>query len=286
MRVAHSRAGSELTREQITAHMHRSLPAATAAPQHDIRGPNLASPPQTDRVLQLCMVPDTPVSESGRDTAPEPHVMGNSLCGTGGVPLGSAGISGSPHDQMETDRGPETQGIEIVRSLEIRGLAPQDTEEHLSLKQQHQHESIVEPAGLQNAAEHTEGVRSGSMPQLLLDLHLSGSQVVASQPEAAQALHSDALDTMPQQHSLAVDAVPKISPGTALAAAVAAAAAVAEGMPSSCLKQNSDRETPLVQCAQPAPDMSTSGASARAAAALTAQGASHKVLPYAPVLVP
>lgn len=283
MRVADSRAGSDVTRDPTTALLHRRLPAASAAPQHDSEGPALASPPQADRAQQLCMVPETPVSESSRDTAPEPRRLSDSLCGPDDVHLRSAGLRRSPHGQMEAKRGPETQGMEVVRSLKTWGMAPRDTGQHWSSEQQQQqHESAGKPAGLHAAAKHTKGMQSGSAPQLLLDLHLSGSQFVASQPEAAQALQNGVLDTTPQPNSLTADAVPNRSPGTALAAA----AAVKEGVPSSCLKQSSDRETPLVQCAQLAPDMSTSSASARAAAALTAHSAAHKVLPYDSITAP
>ena len=283
MRVADSRAGSDVTRDPTTALLHRSLPAASAAPQHDSEGPALASPPQANRAQQLCMVPDTPLSESGRDTAPELRRLSVSLCGNDDVPLANAGLRRSPHGQMEAKRGPETQGMEIVRSLKTWGMAARDTGQHWSSEQQQQqHESAGEPAGLHVAAKHTEGMQSGSAPQLLLDLHLSGSQFVASQPEAAQALQKGVLDTTPQPHSLTAGAVPKGTPSTALAAA----AAVKEGVPSSCLKQSSDRETPLVQCAQLAPDMSTSSASARAAAALTAHSATHKVSPFDSTIAP
>ena len=183
---------------------------------------------------------------------------------------------------MEAERGPKTQGMEVVRSLETWGMAPRETGQHWSLEQQQQHESAGKPAGLHVAATHTEGMQSGSAPQLLLDLHLSGSQFVASQPEAAQALQNGVLDTTPQPHSLAAGAVRKETPDTALAAA----AGVKEGVPSSCLKHSNDRETPLVQCAQLAPDMSTSSASARATAALTAHSAVHKVSPSDCMIAP
>ena len=282
MRIAESRAGSDVTNDRTTALLHRSLPAASAAPQHDSEGPALASPPQANRAQQLCVVPDTPVSESGRDTAPEPRRLSDSLCGTGDVHLAGAGLRRSSHGEMEAKRGPETQGMEVVRSLKTWGMAPQDTGQHWSSEQQQQHGSAGKPAGVHAAAKHTEGMQLGSAPQLLLDLHLSGSQFVGSQPEAAQALQNGVLDTTPQPHSLIAGAVPKGTPGTALAAA----AAVKESVPSSCLKQSSDRETPLVQCAQLAPDISTSSASARAAAALTAHSAAHKVSPYDSIIAP
>ena len=282
MRVADSGAGNDVTRDHTTALLQGSLPAASAAPQHDSEGPALASPPQANRTQQLCMVPDTPVSESGRDTAPEPRWLSDSLCGTGDVPLANAGLRGFPHGQMEAKRGPKTQGMEVVRSLGTWGMAPRDTGQHWSLEQQQQHESAGKPTGLHVAATHTEGMQSGSAPQLLLDLHLSGSQFAASQPEAAQALQNGVPDTTPQPHSLAAGAVPKGTPGTALAAAAAAK----EGVPSSCLKQSNDRETPLVQCAQLAPDMSTSSASAKATAALTAHSAVHKVSPSDCMIAP
>ena len=261
----------------------------------------LVSPPAAERVNQLCMVPDTPVSDSIRDTAPELQL--NSI----------------PHGN---DDQPPGNGIPMAIQSTSAGIKRQredDQQYHSAVhpqKREHQHTVHSADASRSYARNNADDFQPGSAPQLLLDLRLTGSQSMGSEPQGMRDGQEGLEEGTPEPRILAVEALGTSFPRSVPAAAAAvhdtlstgakhssmrdrpqgmssshravaettpqphvlAAAAEAVGHPLlSVVKQSSDRETPLVQCAQLAADVSTKGSSERALAERTVLRAAQKV---------
>lgn len=261
----------------------------------------LASPPAAEGVNHLCMVPDTPVSDSIRDSAPElqlrsiPHGSDDQPSGNG-IPMAIQSTSAGTKRQREDNQ----QYHSVVH--------PQ--------KREHQHTDYSADARWSHA-HNADYFQPGSAPQLLLDLRLTGSESMGSEPQGMGDCQKDVEEGTPEPHILATEALGTSSPRSMPAAAAAhhdtlftgvkhssmrdrpqglsssshravseatqqphmlAAAAEAVGDPLlSVVKQSSDRETPLVQCAQLAADVSTKGSSERALAKRTVLRAAQKV---------
>ena len=233
----------------------------SAAAQQPAEKRVLPSPPPAEHGQQLCMVPDTPVSDSIRDSAPDvqqlpvpysdrdktpaPASLGSPLLRPGGIAAGDKERGGGP----------------LQGRARIRPLSPDLP-----------HADGGSDTGLSPAPVGAEDPQKESAPQLLLDLQLSGTQSMRSEP---QGLHSDpkaAAKAMPDARRIAAEAL-----AYSLAEALPEAPVAPDDPLSGCLKQSNDRETPLVQCAQLAADLSTSDSSRRALAVRSALGAIHKV---------
>lgn len=240
-----------------------SAPPAGSGRQELVESMALASPPQAEKGPQLCMVPDTPASDGGRDTAPERHQSGGAQ-GASDPPIGAAGLS---RRFASNDR--HAEGSKRQR---VGDVVHHDT---MHLQEREQQRMEVQHAASQPPAhEHTSEPLLGSAPELLLDLCLCSANSDPQHVNAGQEERAEA-KTLAQQQWLAAGEV-AIFPHS-FAPHASPADMAGNGPLVDCSKQSSDRETPLVQCAQVVADVSTEGSSASAVAARAAASAAPKV---------
>ena len=213
------------------------------------------SPPAAEPAHQLCMVPDTPVSDSLRDSAPDVQRWE------------------APHDTLDNVHASASLGSPVIRPNGISFGDEEPAEGALQSWAAARHPDLNQAddkayARLPPAPGSADGRQQDSAPQLVLDLELSGTQSLCSEPQGAQSNFHIAAKATPDPTETAAEALAPSLPG----------AAVAPDDPlSGCLKQSGDRETPLVQCAQLAADLSTGDSSRRALAVRSALGAAQKV---------
>ena len=239
------------------AAVQSSGPEPPAAAQGSAERLPSTSPPAAEPAHQLCMVPDTPVSDSLRDSAPDVQQWDVPRCALDdvdapaslGLPLGRPiGISvGNGEGGEGTLQGWAAARLHSPDLQNIDGKAD---------------------VRLPFAPESADDRQLGSAPQLVLDLQLSGTQSLCSEPQGVQSDPHTAARATPDPERAAAEAA---------AASLPAAALAPDDPLSGCLKQSGDRETPLVQCAQLAADLSTGDSSRRALAVRSALGAAQRV---------
>ena len=232
-----------------------------AAAQDSVEVLPLTSPPAAEHAHQLAMVPDTPVSDGVRDSAPDVQPWE--------VPSGTA----------HKAHAPASHGVPLIIPDGIsvgdkeRSNGPQQSWTALGPQS-----PVLQPAAgktdvmLPFAPGDADDCQQWDAPQLMLDLHMSGTQSMGCETKGLQSSPGLAPVATPNPHRAAAEALAAAGPGALPAAAVAQDDPV-----SGCLKQSADRETPLVQCAQLAADLSTGDSSRRALAVRSALGAAQKV---------
>lgn len=219
------------------------------------------SPPAAEHAHQLCVVPDTPVSDGVRDSAPDVQPWeipfgttdrGHALARHVGPVTMPNGVSVG-----EQERGKGTRQSWTAAGPQSPDLRPADAKEHI---------------GLSSAPGTADDRQQCNAPQLMLDLHMSGTQSTCCETQGLQSHPELASGATPDPHRTAADESAAAGPGALPVAAVAP-----DDPLSGCLKQSAERETPLVQCAQLAADLSTGDSSRRALAVRSALGAAQKV---------
>ncbi len=236
-------------------------PAAAAAAQGSAERLPSTSPPAAEPAHQVCMVPDTPVSDSVRDNAPDVQQWEVSHSILDNV-VASASLDSPLFRPDGLSVGDEEPAGGTLQSWAAARPCSPDL--------QHAHGKA--DVRLSSAPESADDLQQGSALQLVLDLQLSGTQSMCSEPQGMQSNPHIAGKATPDPERAAAEA---------MAASLPAAALAPEDPLSGCLKQSGDRETPLVQCAQLAADLSTGDSSRRALAVRSALGAAQKVsAPY------
>ena len=204
------------------------------------------SPPGLERAEQVSMVPDTPASDVVRDDAPQQQ--------PGDMPAGGSRLS------------PAQQGLDLVSAGTERHMVSSPGRDAANLWHQYraqlqgqkQGTTEKQQADAPPAADADASIyQLASAPGLALDLGLSSRE---SQPLVA-LVGQGGVTAAPQQWFPAAWVAQPSPCNTSHPSPVAAAAAAPlnDAHLSSGLRPSSDRETPLVQCAQLAANVSTDG---------------------------
>ena len=222
------------------------------------------SPPGLERTEQVSMVPDTPASDGIRDSAPQQQ--------TADIPAGSSRPSPAQQGLHMA-----SAGIEMHVASSSGQQAPDLWHQSKAQLQVRRQDAVEkEPADAPPAANADASTyHLASAPELALDLGLSSRE---SQPLVA-TVGQGGITAVPYQWlSAACAAQPSPCNASHPSPAAAAAGPLSDGHRASSLRPSSDKETPLVQCAQLAANVSTDGSHA-------APGTASKVRDWLPLYV-
>ena len=218
---------------------------AALAHTQQLDGMQQGSPPGLDRSEQVSVVPDTPASDGVRDSAPQQQPSD--------MPTGGSRLL------------PAQQGLHMASAGADRHVASSPGRDAPDLWHQcraQPHEQKQGDAGRQHAgAPPVAGADASfsqlaSAPELALDLGLS---IRESQPLVAPMGQGGVTAVPHQWLPAAWAAQPLLCDASQPSLAAAAAGPQSDAHLSSGLRPSTDKETPLVQCAQLAANVSTDG---------------------------
>ena len=211
-------------------------------------GMQQGSPPGLERAEQVSMVPDTPASDGVRDSAPQPQPGDMPTGGSRLLPAQQGLHMASAGAEMHAATSPGQDAPDLWHQCRAQ---PQE---------QKQGDAERQHAGVPPAADADASFyQLASAPELALDLGLSSRE---SQPLVAP-MGQDGVTAVPHQWLPAEWAAqPLLCNASYPSPAAAAAGPQSNARLSSGLRPSSDKETPLVQCAQLAAIVSTDGSHA------------------------
>ena len=211
-------------------------------------GMQQGSPPALERTEQVSMVPDTPASDGVRDSAPQQQ--------PGDMPRGGSRLL------------PAQQGLHMASAGANRHVASSPGRDAPDLwhqcraqpQEQKQGDAEIQHADVPPAADADASFYQLASPsELALDLGLSSRE---SQPLVAPAGQGGVTPVPHQWLPAAWAAQPLLCDASYPSPAAAAAGLQSDAHLSSGPRPSSDKETPLVQCAQLAANVSTDGSHA------------------------
>ena len=209
-------------------------------------GMQQGSPPGLERAEQVSMVPDTPASDGVRNSAPQQQ--------PGDMPAGGSQLF------------PEQQGLHMASAGAEMHVASSPGQDAADLRHQYRAQLQEQEQGIAEkqqadpsspaADAHASICQPASAPELALDLGLSSRE---SQPLVAPTGQGGVTAVPHQWLSAAWAAKSSLCIASQPSPAAAAAGPQSDVHLSSGLRPSSDKETPLVQCAQLAANVSTDG---------------------------
>ena len=211
-------------------------------------GMQQGSPPALERAEQVSMVPDTPASDGVRDSAPQQQ--------PGDMPRGGSRLL------------PAQQGLHMASADANRHVASSPGRDAPDLwhqcraqpQEQKQGDAETQRARVPPAADADASFyQLASASELALDLGLSSRE---SQPLVAPTGQGGVTPVPHQWLPAAWAAQPLLCNASYPSPAAAAAGLQSDAHLSSGPRPSSDKETPLVQCAQLAANVSTDGSHA------------------------